>query len=498
MSTPATVTLTPQELIEQCALDSGLYCTQFFPRTFRQESPAFHKDAWDLLEDRAHRYTALAVFRGGAKTTTLRVYTTKRIAYGTSRTILFVSESQGSAEKSVRWIKGQVERNTLWAGVFGLSRGSKWTDDEIEVAHKALGITITVKALGITGQIRGINIEDYRPDLIVVDDPCDEENTATPEQRKKTSDLFFGALARSLTPRSECPDAKMALLQTPLNREDLISQCISDPQWAVRVYSCFDDQGESRWPSRHPTQELLAEKEAYVRRNQLSLWLREMECAVVSSETVYFHGEWLKYFDITTLPEELLKSMTVYLGLDPVPPPSDREIAVGFKGKDYEVQVAIGAIGKDRYLLDLHRSTGHDPSWSITTFFSLVDRWRPIKARVESTGYQRTLKWHLEQEMSKRGKWVQINGAADKRHKSVRIRQAFSDVASAGHLHVQQYHSSFINQFVAYPDVVHDDDLDAVAMALDEARGLYVVQDELGLDPEGAEVEALVGWRSAP
>ena len=478
------------ELVTLCAGDPILFCRSFFPKTFRQEFALFHADLWNLLEDRAHRHAAISVFRGGAKTTILRTFTAKRIAYGVSNTILFVSEAQDHSKKSLEWLRMQVETNTTFATAFGLSKGRKWTEDLIQIDSAIFGKTITVIALGITGQTRGVNVADYRPDLIVVDDPCSEENTATPEQRQKISELFFGALEKSLTPTTECPDAKMVLLQTILNGEDLLSLCLRDPTWASREYSCFDDRGQSTWPVRFPTEDLLAGKEAHIQRGQLPLWLREMEGRIVSAETSSFKGEWLQYWDV--LPEGLI----TFLAIDPVPPPSEREIAMGLRKKDFESLAVVGVHGTKRYLLEYSSNRGHTPEWTASEFFRLVDKWRPIKAKVEGVAYQRTLKWFLEQEMKKRGRFIQLDATNDKRKKSHRIIQAFSGIASQKQFFVHQTHTEFISQFVAYPNVSHDDILESVAMALPGVEEAGEVLDA-GL-VQGMEISELPQWRYSP
>lgn len=491
MAAAPPMTVNAAELRELCLLDSDLYCRTFFPRTFRQSTPPFHLDCWDVLEDRAHRHVALEVFRGGGKTTTLRAYTSKRIAYGISRTILFISESQDHAQKSTNWIRRQVEHNALWRDVFMLAKGAKWSDEIVEIEHGLLGHTITLIPKGITGQTRGINIDDWRPDLIVVDDPCDEENTATPEQREKITALFFGALEKSLAPASESPDAKMVLLQTSLDSEDLINSCHRDPQWASRKYPCFNDKGQSVWPERFPTDTLLMDKEAHIARGLLRLWLREMECQALKSDLVHFKSEWLKYWDV--LPE----GMVYFLGLDPVPPPSERELATGLKLKDFETLAVIGlsAVG-DFYLVDIAASKGHTPEWTATEFFRLLDKWRFLRARVEAIAYQRTLKWLLEQEMRRKGRYVQINSPSDKRKKSHRIVQALSGIASAGRFFVHRSHTDFCSQFVSYPNTKHDDLLDAVAMAVDEASGLVVEIEGEGSWLEQPDLPQ--DWRDVP
>src|SRR5262245_5166388 len=162
--------LTAREAIEIGAADLISYGKIFFPRTFRQESPPFHRKIGELLYSQ-DRYNAVEVFRDGAKTSLLRVYTSQRIAYAISRTILYVSVSQAHAMLSVRWVRRQVMYNTKWAQTFGLKPGDKWTDEWCEIkcylhpdATPEQPVIISLLAVGITGQIRGFNLDDFRPD----------------------------------------------------------------------------------------------------------------------------------------------------------------------------------------------------------------------------------------------------------------------------------------------------------------------------------------------
>src|SRR3990167_1444592 len=232
------VSLSPKQAVDEGARSLVTYGKLFFPRTFRQKSPKMHEEMGKALYSH-DRYNAFKVFRDGAKTSLLRVYSSQRIAYALSRTIMYVSVSQQHSMFSLRWMRRQVEFNKRWANTFGLSKGTKWTDEWMEVKHnlledendKSQPVTITMLAMGITGQIRGFNPDDFRADLIIVDDVLNEENTATVEQRKKIDDLLFGALFNSLAPASEAPLAKAVFAQTPMNKDDAIERCMKDPSW---------------------------------------------------------------------------------------------------------------------------------------------------------------------------------------------------------------------------------------------------------------------------
>ena len=488
-----------QELVKLCAVNDTLFAKTFFPKTARMESPEFHEKVWTMIGAPNSRLVGLWVFRGGAKTSILRMFTAKRIAYGLSHTILYIGRSEGHAARSVKWIRRQVEYNRVYSETFRLKKGDKWQDIEAEIWHETDEYPIWILGSGITGSVRGIVEGDYRPDLIVVDDVIDEENSATPEQRGKIEDLILGALKESLAPASEAPHAKLVMLQTPLNREDASAKAQKDREWTAARFGCWTpetedlplNQRESIWPERWSSEVLREEKTLAIARNGLSRFTREKECKLISPETSAFKPEWLKYYDLT--PEH----MHVVMAIDPVPPPSEIQIKKGMKGKDYEALAVVGCYRGQYYILEYSYNRGHDPTWTITEFFRLAFKWKPKLVVVEAVAYQRTLSWLLKQAMQQQRRYYVIKEIDDKRKKYDRIVDALSGPAFNGALHVHESHEEFIQQYTEYPDVNHEDVLEAVAVAVHElTRGYDEDYDEI-LDEE-KEIPKLEYVRGAP
>jgi len=439
----------------------------FFPRTFRQKSPEMHEAIGRALYSQ-DRLNAIEIFRDGAKTTLLRVYASQRIAYAISRTLMYVSVSQDHSKFSLRWLRRQVEHNKRWAQTFGLTPGNKWTDEWLEIRCNLvqdeyipeMPVTITALAMGITGQIRGFNPDDFRPDLIIADDILNEENTATPEQRKKIEDLLFGALLNSLAPATEVPTAKMVYLQTPFNKEDSAEKCQRDPQWHPQRFGIIEYKDgqpfKSRWEERYPLEAVLKDKEAHVRRSQYRLWMREKECTIVAGEEKALDINKLKYYDV--LPE----AMDVLVSLDPASSdsPTADEFAIG----------AIGFKGLNVYLLDYTSAKGVMPDKAANDTFNLILLYGPRKIVVESTSYQRIMAWYLEQEMIKRRMFVAIERLEVKRLSNAdRIMQTLPGLMAFGHFHVRPHHTQFIQQADDYdPQIkdIKDDILTMVANAI--------------------------------
>lgn len=488
------VPLTPKELIKLCAIDSELFGRTFFPKAFRDPAPSFSAQAWDLLENPAYRYANVRFFRGGGKTTRLRVYTAKRIAYGLSRTILYVGASEAHAVRSVQWLRAQIEakigndgneHRTPYAEMFNLRPGKKWQENEVEIYHGLDDRPIWVMGVGITGNIRGINFDDYRPDLIILDDIVTDENAATEDQREKIKDLVLGSLYNSLAPKTEEPNAKLVMLQTPIDSRDISMVVEKDPQWRTESFGCWTkdtenlpiDQQESSWPERYPSDQLRKEKEGAVIANRLSKFAREMECKLVAAETLSFRPNWVKFYEQTP---KLYQSVLV---IDPVPPPSDRQLANNrLANKDFEAQAVVARAGGEYYLLDYRLNRGHDPNWSAATMFELGSRYRISRVVLETIAAQRYLKWFLQQEMVRKQFYFAIKDApGDQRPKFVRITTALNGPCSQGKFLCRQNHLEFLEQFYSYGVGFkgHDDLLDAVAGGVRELTNPYL---ELGVD----------------
>lgn len=498
------------EYLQLLAVSQEFFNREMFPDTVGQESPGFHREMDDILDNPEHRFVNFQIFRGGAKTTKIRTYMAKRIGFAISRTIVIVGKSEGHAILTVGWIKRQVMRNKKYAKTFGLEKGDKWAEGIIQIRNTVAGCDIWVLAYGLTGSTRGINIDDHRPDLILVDDVVDDENALTQESRLKTNALVHGALKNSLAPRSEKPSAKMAIAQTPIDPEDVSCAALTNPEFKSLRFGCWTRETEglnleqriSAWPVRFPSAELRQMKLHAMASNTLSIFAREMECQLITPETAAFRGEWLQYYDEGSLPPR--HEMMVVMIIDPVPPPSEVQLAKGLVGKDYEAFAVMGRWRGNIYLLDSVYNKGHDPSWTLSEFARLVSKWNPRSVHVESVAYQRTLGWLIKQAMKQTGRYVMIDEFVDRRAKDVKIKDGLLGVASQRALFVDKNkHTEFISQFTSYGALGGsrnpDDVIETVALGATILQRGSVAGDEVGgLYLDDSHIPSLDEYRGAP
>jgi len=486
------------ELIKLCAVNTDLFGRTFFPQTMRDSSPPFDPAVWRALEDPRKRLVNLELPRGFAKTSKLRIFTAKRIAYAISRTVLYVGSNEGAATRSIQWLRAAIEPKMgadgqehapLFAQVYGLHI-AKRGEEQLQIIQRVPGLperSVWILGVGVTGTVRGINFEDYRPDLIILDDIMTDENSQTEEQCNKITNLVMGALVNSLAPETEEPNAKLAHLCTPLDPRDVSSQAKESPAWHTEAFGCWTKETEdldveeqvSSWEARYPTKKLRQDKLNAIATNKYSMFAREMECRLITSEKAAFRSQWLQHY------HEAPKGSTNVLAIDPTPQPSERQAANLFRDKDYEALAVVGRRGGDYYLLDYVQSRGHEPNWTIHKIFELAQRWRVRCIVVEAVAYQRMLKWLVEKEMQRKGiyyivKDTKVGGKSDRRPKYTRITDALSGVASNAHFFVKPEQSEFILQFCSYGIGYRgsDDLLEAVAVATGELTNPFL---ELGI-----------------
>jgi predicted phage terminase large subunit-like protein len=482
-----------QFVIDTCADDLIFFGKTFFPKTFKNESPEFHHEIAELIDGPENGQAA--VFRGGSKTTLTRVGCAKKLSFGETNMTLIIGKGQDHAIKTILWLKNQIENNKTWTDTFKIKkamdkstgRPKKWTDEWITVYNELLDKEVNFIAYGILGQIRGMNLDDCRPDFIICDDILDDENSATEEQREKVKDRFWGAVMKSLTRKEENPLAKCIMLQTPIHPEDLSMDIRKLASWTSHVYSCFDAHGNSTWEEQFSTESLKAEKADYQRMNKMSVWNREMEVNPTSAELKLFRDTWINYYDL--LPPGAIRILTV----DPTPPPKNEKIEQNPSKLDDAVVMISGFHNHRFFCEDYYTTKSPQTSELVSKIFEYYIKYRPTYVGVETHLFQRTLKTELEKEMHIRGIFFMIIPIEDKRNKFVRIKDTLQGLASQGMVYIKSHMTDFYSQFVDYPQVKHDDILDAFSLAtmcvnpamLQAGRvfeGEYSVVDESGYD----------------
>jgi hypothetical protein len=155
--------------------------------------------------------------------------------------------------------------------------------------------------------------------------------------------------------------------------------------------------------------------------------------------------------------------------------------------------------GLNCYICEYYAAKAPNEEDLFEKVFEFALRWGPVGfIAFESVLFARTYANSLEKAMHRKRMYIQVLQVEDRRPKETRIRQEISGRASGHTLFCHRTHQEFIDQFVGYPDVVHDDYLDALAIglaSLNPALQGEIIEGDFSVVEEDTE---LLDWRSAP
>ncbi|MDE1924956.1 MAG: hypothetical protein KGH79_02125 [Patescibacteria group bacterium] len=210
--------------------------------SFDQENAGFHDEIDGYFSNPYMKNIAVAISRGHGKTNHLAIALPAwAMALDHDIRILLVSSTGELSRKSLGAIIDIVERNPryrAWAKIIDekhvgvrprrrarQNRDENWSADSITIERDVVAMRdATVEAVGLFGPVLS-----RRSDIIIVDDVCTQENSASEEQRQKVKDYFRQSLLPTLV-----PGGRVIVIGTPWHEDDLMSELLKDPQFQVK------------------------------------------------------------------------------------------------------------------------------------------------------------------------------------------------------------------------------------------------------------------------
>lgn len=191
----------------------------YFPRATRSPMAERHRRLWGWFEalEPGVKPTALVELwpRGGAKSATAELGTARVGAKLTRNFCLYVSGTQAQANKHVNTIASRFEALGIGRAVNRYGHSLGWRLDMLRTDNG-----FAVLALGLDAAARGIRIEDFRPDLIVLDD-IDERHDSKEAVEKK-----IATITETVLPTG-APDAAVLFVQN-IPHADSIAAKLAD------------------------------------------------------------------------------------------------------------------------------------------------------------------------------------------------------------------------------------------------------------------------------
>lgn len=198
--------------------DWRTWLTRFFASYTTHDNAPRHDRFWEwvstLTPDTRPAPRVEVWPRGGAKSTTVEL----GCAYLGSQPhparhfVLYVSETQAQANTHVQAIASMLEVAGVGRAVnqYGASKG--WTQTRVRT-----NTGFNVSAFGLDAGMRGIKLDQYRPDVIVFDDIDGRHDTADTTRKKVET------ITTSILP-AESADCAIIVVQNKIAEDSIVSQ----------------------------------------------------------------------------------------------------------------------------------------------------------------------------------------------------------------------------------------------------------------------------------
>jgi hypothetical protein len=274
------VEVDPNELRLLLRTDAEFLIEFFLADQLDMPVPTFHKEIWSLLTDQEKERVLLAIPRDHAKTTLAKLIVVWYWLFTNHRFAVYLSNTAPIAKGACRDIMGFLE-SPNFLEVFGKIKVEKSSENEglwIFNLQTSPGVwkRCILRAIGQGQQMRGINIDNQRPDIAVIDDVEDNENTESELQQKKLDKWMFGPFLKALARKK-----KILWLGNMLTKTSLLARLSRNPRWNPVVFGCLirdTATGALRplWPGKWTVAALQEDFKEYKNLGLVESWMCEM------------------------------------------------------------------------------------------------------------------------------------------------------------------------------------------------------------------------------
>jgi hypothetical protein len=359
---------------------------EFFVQFFLGEEihlpvPEFHQDIFSVMTHlEIDRFTC-AIPRDHAKTTLAKLACVHYFIFTHYRFIVYLSNTTDIAIPSTNDIVSFLQCNNF-VSIFG---HCEWiTKQEGKGVYKfklppSLGSKLCMlRALGAGKQVRGINIDNKRPQLAVVDDLEDNDNIATMELFMKLKRWVYGPFLKCL----DKFDNKVIWLGNMISKNSMLFENCNSDYWYSRRYGCLLANGQPLWPDAWSIEKLQRDYREYQERGLADVWFAEMMNLPMAAGSGLIDAEDITYKPAVLPRDEPIGFLTV-------------DLAISEEKWAHKTVIAVHSWVNDSFWQITYKIayTGIDP---IALFYEIIrigQEWGYYAVGIESEAYQASLQF---------------------------------------------------------------------------------------------------------
>lgn len=250
------------EIAELCRLDLNWLAGLATPDIFQFKYPTVLLGAWQLLTTcavkvRDFSQIALGIPRGHGKTTLVKLFVLWLILFTKKKFILVISSTSDLAENVISDIADMLSEPNVKA-VFGDWKASIESDRLNLKKFNFRGRSITLACIGAQGSMRGLNINNDRPDVMIFEDIQTREDAESQQVSDAILRWMIGTAMKAKSPHG-CLFVFCANMYPGPN--SILKKLKKAKGWIKFIAGAILANGEALWEQLRSREELLTEFE---------------------------------------------------------------------------------------------------------------------------------------------------------------------------------------------------------------------------------------------
>jgi len=248
------------EVRDAAKRDLNFLASLAMPTIFKYFFPFILLTVWHLIIELVFRprdfsQVALGIPRGHGKTTLIKLFVLFCILFTKKQFIIIISNTGPLAENVLADIIDMLNEQNI-KRVFG-----DWTvglekDTQNLKKFTFCGRAIILAAIGVEGSIRGLNIKNERPDVMIFEDIQTAEAAESKVQSDAIERWMIGTAMKAKSPQG-CLFIFIAnMYRTPYS---ILRKLKKNPKWIKFICGGILSDGTALWEELQPLEQLLSE-----------------------------------------------------------------------------------------------------------------------------------------------------------------------------------------------------------------------------------------------
>lgn len=249
-----------EDIISACKASLDFFAAFLMPDIFKHNFPPVFTQLWALLIEKVqllYDFTKIAIGlpRGLGKTTVIKLFILYTTLFTDRHFIALYSSREGLAENILSDVKDFLNILNI-KSVFGDWRLAIETDTKQQLVFGFRGRDIIIVALGAGTSMRGMNLKNRRPDVMIFDD-IQTEKCAQSEVESLALERWLVGTAMKARDNERCMYLYVGNMYP--TKSCILAKLKHNPEWISFIAGAINEKMESIWEEMKPIKELMAE-----------------------------------------------------------------------------------------------------------------------------------------------------------------------------------------------------------------------------------------------